>query len=201
MDGTSSVDVLMFAVGIFAASPVAGLAGFAFGLVAAAVWLHILTPVQTTALIVAFGLLVQGFSVWKLRRALEPSRLLPFLIGGAIGVPIGAELLRWTSAAHLRTAVGLILIGFSIYSLARPRLAKVTRGGRAAGGAIGVLRGLLGSATGLGGILPTVWCGLRGWSKDEQRAVFQPVAVAIFAMTALWLRGGGFSWAGTGPAF
>jgi hypothetical protein len=36
-----------------------------------------------------------------------------------------------------------------------------------------------------------VWCSLRGWSKDEQRAVFQPVAVAIFAMTALWLGGTG----------
>src|SRR5258708_29985731 len=56
MDGTSPVDLLIFAVASFAASLVAGLAGFAFGLVAAAVWLHILTPVQTTALIVAFGL-------------------------------------------------------------------------------------------------------------------------------------------------
>jgi uncharacterized membrane protein YfcA len=49
----------------------------------------------------------------------------------------------------------------------------------------------------VGGILPTVWCGLRGWSKDEQRAVFQPVAVAIFAMTALWLGGSGLLGADT----
>jgi uncharacterized protein len=32
-----------------------------------------------------------------------------------------------------------------------------------------------------------VWCGVRGWPKDEQRAVFQPIGVAIFAMSALWL--------------
>jgi uncharacterized membrane protein YfcA len=32
-----------------------------------------------------------------------------------------------------------------------------------------------------------IWCGLRGWSKDVQRAVFQPVAVAIFVMSALWI--------------
>ena len=191
MDGASSLDLVIFAVASFAAALVAGLAGFAFGLVAAAVWLHILTPLQTTALIVAFGLLVQGVAVWKLRRALDLRRLLPFLVGGAIGVPIGAELLRWTSAAHLRTAVGIVLIGFSAWSLARPRLAAVTAGGRAADGVVGVLSGMLGSATGLGGILPTVWCNLRGWSKDEQRAVFQPVAVAIFAMTALWLGGSG----------
>jgi hypothetical protein len=40
-------------------------------------------------------------------------------------------------------------------------------------------------------LLPTVWCGVRGWSKDKQRAVFQPVAVAIFAMTALLFGGTG----------
>ena len=30
-------------------------------------------------------------------------------------------------------------------------------------------------------------CGLRGWPKDVQRTVFQPVAVAIFLMSALWI--------------
>jgi hypothetical protein len=184
------IDLLLFAVASFAASLVAGLAGFAFGLVAAALWLHVLTPVQTTALIVAFGLLVQGFSVWKLRRALDLGRLLPFVVGGAVGVPIGAALLRWTSPPLLRAGVGAVLIAFSLYSLARPKLRTVT-GGRAADGGVGFLSGVLGSMTGLGGILPTIWCGLRGWPKDEQRAVFQPVAVAIFAMTALWFGGTG----------
>ena len=42
-------------------------------------------------------------------------------------------------------------------------------------------------ATGLAGILVTIWCGLRGWPRDVQRTVFQPVGVAIFAMSAAWL--------------
>ena len=33
------------------------------------------------------------------------------------------------------------------------------------------INGILGGLTGLAGILTTVWCGLRGWRKDEQRAV------------------------------
>ena len=192
MEGIAPFDWVIYMAATFAASLVAGLAGFAFGVVAAAVWLHILTPVQTTALVVAFGLVVQGWSAWKLRHALRPGRLLPFVIGGALGVPLGAEILRWTSAAHLRAAVGIVLILFSLYNLARPTLAKIGFGGTAADGGIGFLSGILGSTTGLGGILPTVWCGMRGWSKDEQRAVFQPVAVAIFAMSALWLGGLGF---------
>jgi len=32
---------------------------------------------------------------------------------------------------------------------------------------------------------------VRGWPKDEQRAVFQPTGVATFAMIALWLGGAG----------
>ena len=31
-----------------------------------------------------------------------------------------------------------------------------------------MLNGLLGGSTGLGGILPTIWCTERGWTKDEQ---------------------------------
>jgi uncharacterized membrane protein YfcA len=184
-------DLALFVGATFAAALVAGMAGFAFGLVAAAVWLHVLSPLQTTTLIVAFGLIVQGYSVWKLRRALKPARLLPFLLGGAVGLPLGVELLRWAPAAHVRTAIGVVLILFSAWSLARPQLKRITAGGRLADGGVGVLSGILGGMTGFGGILPTIWSGLRGWPKDEQRAVFQPTGVAIFLGTALWLGGTG----------
>src|SRR5262245_6441716 len=62
---------------------------------------------------------------------------------------------------------------------------------------IGFLNGALGGLTGLAGILVTIWCGLRGWPKDVQRTVFQPVAVAIFLMSALWLGAKGTISAGT----
>ena len=71
MDGFPALDLTLFALGTFAAAFVTGLAGFAFGIVAAAVWLHFLAPAQAAALIVAFGLIVQGVSVWKLRRAIK----------------------------------------------------------------------------------------------------------------------------------
>jgi uncharacterized protein len=67
--------LLAFIVGTFAAAVITGIAGFAFGLIAAAVWLFILTPLQTATLIIALGLVVQGISVWNLRRALRWARL------------------------------------------------------------------------------------------------------------------------------
>jgi uncharacterized membrane protein YfcA len=41
--------------------------------------------------------------------------------------------------------------------------------------------------TGLPGFIITVWCQLRGWTKDVQRAVFQPVMLAAIVMTAISL--------------
>jgi hypothetical protein len=54
-------------------APLSRASGFAFGLVAASICLYVLTPLQTTTLIVAFGLIVQGYSVWKLRHAAKSS--------------------------------------------------------------------------------------------------------------------------------
>src|SRR6266851_4393514 len=172
----------LYLVATFAAALVTGVAGFAFGLIAAAIWLHILTPLQTASLIIGFGLVVQGVSVWKLRHALKWTRLWPFLIGA----PLGVAILDWANADHVRIAIGAILVLYSIYALARPAI-KMTAGGAPADAGVGFLNGVLGGLTAFAGILVTIWSGMRGWPKDEQRAVFQPVGVAIFAMSALWL--------------
>jgi len=190
MDATV-VNFAIYLTATFAAALLTGVAGFAFGLVSAAVWLHILTPMQTATLIIAFGLVVQGISVWKLRHALRWSRLWPFLIGAAFGVPLGVAILGWAQPDLIRVMVGVLLVLYAAYSLARPAMKPVKRGGAAADAGVGFLNGILGGLTGLAGILATVWCGIRGWPKDEQRAVFQPIGVAIFAMSGLWLGASG----------
>jgi uncharacterized membrane protein YfcA len=191
-------DLTLFIAAGFAASLIAGVAGFAFGLVAASIWLYFLTPLQITTLIAVFGLVVQGYSVWKLRRALRFELLWPFLLGGVVGVPFGVELLRWADPQYVRQAIGGLLVAFTIYSLASPTSRVAAKAGRVADGSIGLLSGMIGGLTGLAGILPTAWCSIRGWPKDEQRAVFQPVGVAIFLVTLAWLGGSGSISVGTG---
>jgi uncharacterized protein len=186
MDGFP-LELPLFLIATFAGALVAGLSGFAFGLVAASIWLYILTPLQTATLIIAFGLIVQGYSVWKLRHALDWKRLWPFVGGAALGVPLGVSILTWANPAHVRMGVGGFLVLYSLYALFRPAMAPVKAGGAAADATVGFLNGVLGGITGLAGILVTIWCGLRGWPKDLQRTVFQPVAVATFLMSALWI--------------
>ncbi|MEH2502004.1 putative membrane protein YfcA [Bradyrhizobium sp. AZCC 1578] len=105
MDG-ATLELPLFLLATFAGAVVSGLSGFAFGLVVSAIWLYILTPLQTATLIIAFGLLVQGYSVWKLRGALDWRRLWPFVAGAALGVPVGVGVLTWANPAHVRAGVG-----------------------------------------------------------------------------------------------
>src|SRR4029077_6649349 len=160
MDGLP-LELPLFLFATFAGALVAGLSGFAFGLVAASIWLYILTPLQTATLIIAFGLIVQGYSVWKLRRALDWSKLWPFLPGAALGVPAGVTILTWANPAHVRMGIGAFLVLYSLYALFRPAISPVKAGGATADAGIGFLNGVLGGITGLAGILVTIWCGLR----------------------------------------
>ena len=186
MDG-SLLDIAIFLLATFIGALIIGVSGFAFGLVAAGLWLHVLTPVQTATLIIAYGLILQGYAVFHLRHALDWRRLLPFIFGAALGVPAGVAILDWADPAQVRAGTGAFLILYSLYALLRPALKPVTHGGAAADAAVGFLNGVLAGVTGLAAILVTIWCGLRGWPKDEQRAVFQPAAMANFVMTAAWL--------------
>ena len=183
MDG---VALGLFLLAAFIGGFASGLAGFAMGFIASGIWLHILTPLQTTTLIVGYGLLTQGYGVWKLRRALTWRHVAPFVIGGVIGVPIGTLLLTHVNPAYLRSGVGLLLVMYGVYGLTQPALKPLPANVSADAG-IGFANGMLAGLTGLPGFIITIWCQLRGWTKDLQRAVFQPVMFAAIVMNVISL--------------
>src|SRR5579859_3893257 len=132
-------DLAIFFGGTLAAAFVTAMAGFAFGMVAAGIWLFVLTPPQAATLIVAYALLVQGFAVWKLRYSINLLRLAPFIAGSALGVPVGIAVLRWMPPTYLRGGVGVLLIGFSFYNLVQPKVPAMQAVGRSADATIGFL--------------------------------------------------------------
>jgi uncharacterized membrane protein YfcA len=176
----------LFLLAAFIGGFASGLAGFAMGFIVSGIWLHIITPIQTTTLIVGYGLWTQGYGVWKLRHSLSWRNVAPFIVGGTIGVPLGTMLLTYVDPAYLRGGIGLLLVVYGAYGLARPTF-KPLPAGTAADSGVGFLNGLLCGLTGLPGFIITVWCQLRGWNKDVQRAVFQPVMLAAIVATAISL--------------
>ena len=155
------------------------------------VWLHVISPLQTAVLIAAYGVINQAYGIWKVRHALRWRRILPFVAGGAGGVPLGAYLLAYINPAHLRVGVGVLLILYGAYNLARPTLEPITSN-TPADAAVGFLNGLLGGLTGLGGVISTIWVQLGGGPKDAQRAVFQPVLFMTMVIATLTFAASGY---------
>ena len=174
----------LFVIAAFAGGFVSGFSGFAMGLVVSGVWLHIMTPIQTAALIAGYGLLTQGYGILKLRQALNWQNIWPLVLGTTIGIPIGVILLTYINPAYLRFGVGVLLVLYAIYGLARPAF-KPMKIGAGSDIAIGVVNGLVGGLTGLGGVVSTISCQWRGWTRDVQRAVFQPVLFAAFVVICI----------------
>jgi uncharacterized membrane protein YfcA len=172
---------LVFVGTAFVAAFASGLAGFAFALVALSLWLHVLPPTRAVPCVLAASLLSQTITLWRLRDRLRFDLLWPFVIGGLVGVPLGAAAITGTDTWLLRKAVGAFIVLYALFMLAQPPLPALVRGGRIADAAVGVAAGALGGAAGLSGALMPIWCDLRGWAKDDQRGVYQPF---IFVMQA-----------------
>jgi uncharacterized protein len=176
-------------LGGFLGALAVGGAGFAFALVASSIWLHALAPLQTAVLVLASGVCLHLASIWLMRRTLEPRRLWPFLVGGAIGIPIGIALLTRSDPGILKTSLGCFLLAYGLFALLAPRLPHVAGGGRLADGAVGFFGGILGGLGGFSGVLPTIWAQLRGWSKETIRGLCQPF-IFLAQLTSLALLGG-----------
>ena len=181
MDG---LNLVLFLTAAFFGGLTSGLSGFAMGLVVSGVWLHIISPQQNALLIILCGLVTQGSGIWRVRHAINWRSVLPFIIGGAFGVPAGTALLATVDPSTLRLSIGVLLVIYSLYSLIRPAF-KPVQAGLPADFSVGVANGFIGGLTGLGGIAVTIWCQLRGGSKDTQRAVFQPVLFATFITSTI----------------
>jgi uncharacterized membrane protein YfcA len=179
-----SVGLSFFLVAAFLGGLTSGLSGFAMGLVVSGIWLHLVTPGQNALLIVLCGLITQGSGIWRVRHAINWPAVLPFIVGSGVGVAIGTILLTIVDQNVVRLTIGVLLIAFSAYSLVRPKI-SVPNGGKPAEIGVGVVNGLIGGLTGLGGIAMTIWSQLSGGNKDAQRAIFQPVMFATFLMSAI----------------
>ena len=157
-------------LGGFLGGVASGAAGFAYGVVATAIWLHAISPLHATILVVSGGLIIQSSLVFKMRRALDWPRLAPFLIAGLIGVPIGVALVVKTDQA--RSGFGLPCSWWSTASMRSSRRGCRTSQAAAKPRTLesDFFGGLMGGLAGLSGLAPAIWTQLRGWPKTWRAA-------------------------------
>ncbi len=175
--------IALVAVGAALAGFVQGLSGFGFALVAMAFWAWSLPPQVAAVLAVFGGLTGQVFAALTVRRGFDWRRLAPFVAGGLIGIPLGLWLLPRLSPPRFQAFVGALLVLWCTSMLLARRVPRITAGGRVADAMAGALGGVMGPLGGATGAIPTLWCTLRGFDKDAQRAVIQNFNLAMLAVT------------------
>ncbi|OYW12050.1 MAG: hypothetical protein B7Z59_02610 [Acidiphilium sp. 37-67-22] len=164
---------------VFFCAFLAGIVGFAFSALAQpvlAVLMH--NPVHIVQTLMLCSLANQGFSIASLWRHMQWARLPPFLIGGVLGLPLGIYGLLHLDPREFHIAVGAIIALYGAYVLVR-RPIVLPEMGRIADGVVGFAGGLIGGLCAFPGAPVTVWCGMRGWSKVQQRGIFQPYILVM----------------------
>ncbi|MCF3629764.1 sulfite exporter TauE/SafE family protein [Thalassospiraceae bacterium LMO-SO8] len=183
---------LTILAGALAGGFVSGLTGFGTGLTALAVWLTVIEPAVAAPLVVICSLISQFFTLPAIWHAISWPRVLPFIVGGVVGVPLGTMILPMVSVEGFKLFFAIFLVLYCAFTLAQRSAPKLAWGGKLANGIVGLGGGVLGGLTGLSGPLPTIWATLRGWSKDEKRGVFQGYNTAILLLAVVTQAIGGF---------
>ncbi len=175
--------ILAIALGAAAAGFVQGLSGFGFGLTAMSIWAWTLDPLLAASLSVFGSLTGQIIAALTVRRGFDWRLLWPFVLGGLCGLPLGLYLLPRLDVLVFKAVLGTLLVTWCPLLLASAQLPRIARGGRWADGLVGALGGVMGGLGGFTGVAPTLWCTLRGYDKDTQRAVVQNFNLAIITVT------------------
>ncbi|RYY84791.1 MAG: sulfite exporter TauE/SafE family protein [Comamonadaceae bacterium] len=176
-------NLLVIVLGAALAGFIQGLSGFGFAMTAIAVWAWVLDPRLTAALAVFGALTGQVMSAFTVRRGWHARTLLPFIAGGIAGLPIGLYLLPRLDMPMFKAVLGTLLVIACPLMFFAARLPRIRRGGPFADAVAGGIGGIMGGLGGSTGVAPTLWCTLRGYEKERQRAVIQNFNLALLSIT------------------
>jgi uncharacterized membrane protein YfcA len=175
--------LLTVAIGAAFAGFIQGLSGFGFGLTAMAIWAWTLDPRLAASLSVFGALVGQLLAAFTVRRGWNLRALLPFILGGLAGLPLGLYLLPRLDVPVFKAMLGAMLVILCPLMFFASQLPRVRRGGRAGDVLAGAAGGVMGGLGGFTGVVPTLWCQVRGFDKDGQRAIIQNFNLAMQLVT------------------
>lgn len=162
---------ILVALIVFLAAFLQCLAGFGFAVIAMPM-VAIVVGLHTAAPLIALtGLTLYTVNLIRYRRSLNMREVLPMAAASVLGVPVGMWLLTNVDEAVVKQALGLILIAYGIYALARPKRGRPIS--KTWVYPTGFVAGCLGAAYNTPGPPAVVYGSLRDWPRDEFRAAMQ----------------------------
>jgi uncharacterized membrane protein YfcA len=177
-----------------------GLTGFGTAITAMGIWLHAMPPSAAASRAIITAAVAQYQTLHIIYRAIRWDRVLPFVVPGLLGVPFGTYVLMHIDPRLFKLGLGIFLVVYPTYVLIRNRQIEIAWGGRIADGVVGLVGGVLGGLTGLSGVLPVVWTDIRGWTKEQRRAVVQTFNISILTLAVASHAVSGLLTRDVGPA-
>ena len=173
---------------VFLAATTSSIAGFAFSAICGAMLFHLLaTPVQIVQILLMCSIVNQSLAIAVLWRTVVWSRLVPFLVTGLVGAPLGVIVLTHSDPRIYLHVFGAILIAYGAWSL-RKRAGGVSRESRLGDFIAGLVGGFFAGFVAMPGAPLSIWLGLKGWDKVRQRAVYQPFILIMQILSLLVMR-------------
>lgn len=183
-------EIMALTIAVFLGAMVSGFSGFAFSAVCGAVLFHFYEPHGAIPLMMACSIISQLLTMVLLRRSLQFRSSTGLLVGGVAGVSFAIMVVGLVNANMLRWFFGAFLAVYASYLLFRAPLEPLSASGTISETLVGTLGGAIGVLTAMPGAIPTVWCEIRGFTKEQQRGFVQPfiiamqiVALILFAFT------------------
>ena len=111
--------IIIILIGALAGGFVNGLTGFGTAITALGLWLYAISPPVAASLVIICSVVSQLQTLPMIWHAIEWRRLLPFVVPGLIGVPIGTLLVSQIDPRLFKIGIGLFLVCYATYALAR----------------------------------------------------------------------------------
>ncbi len=145
-----------------------GVSGFGAALVAMPLLAYVMDVKTAVPLCMLNGLVITLYLSLQLKSHIDRKKIMSLLLGALPGIITGVFVLKSFSSYYIKILLGLMIISYSVYSLAtKPKPKKIKSFWSYLAG---FLTGLIGTTFAAGGPPVVIYVSLTNWAKDEIKA-------------------------------
>lgn len=183
------VPLVLFTLVLCAALLVQSFAGFAGGLIAIPLLSLFLSPSDAVPAYNMVTLVVNLLLVYECRKSIQWHRMRGVLVGGLIGVPIGAYCLKHLPLQWIGVAICTVTMVFAVTIMLNVKVALNGRRHTQLG--VGLLSGVLGGSISESGPPVVMYALSQGWNKDAFRSTLLGyfTCLGLMANACYWMYG------------
>lgn len=168
---------------VFAGVLTQSMIGFGVALVTMPLLITILDPTSAGMLVSLFALPLELIIIRRYRHALTIRPFWRIIAGALIGIPLGVVLLTRLDQAVILHALGVLLIGYALYSLLKLRLPVLHAPEWGFG--FGFVSGILSGAYNTGGPPLVIYGTCKNWQPEQFKANLQAMMLVTSAASII----------------